>query len=109
MKNLILLTALASCTPANWTKKDQGLEGVELVLLATDWGQTVQDVVPNCNEANPIIGECGERLRPGVYFPVIIATTMVVTRLPPENLRSVFQGAMIGAETATVWDNWRKY
>lgn len=109
MKNLILLTALASCTPADWTKKDQGMEGASLIILATDWGQTIQDVTPSCNEGNPVIGECGQRLSPNVYFPVVMVTSMVVARLLPPYYRDFVQGALIGAETATVWDNWRKY
>lgn len=109
MKALALALVISACTPADWRTQDQGMEGISLTLLATDWGQTVQDVTTSCNEGNPIIGECGQRVSPNVYFPVVMVTSMVISRLLPPYYRDVFQGALIGAEMTTVQSNWRKY
>lgn len=77
-----------------------------LVTLATDWAQTVW-ITEDCSEHNPILGECGERVPHYVYFPVMIAGSMIISRVLPEWYRGVFQGAVTGAEAATIWDNER--
>jgi hypothetical protein len=65
-------------------------------------------ITENCSEINPVIGECGERVSPHLYFPVVMVGFMVVSRLLPESYRTAFQGALFGGELATTWDNWNK-
>lgn len=101
---IALLLALCGCFPKDWRKQDQALENASLVFLMVDWQQTM-DITANCSEANPIIGECGQRVDPAIYFPVVLLGSVVVSRLLSPSLRTAFQGALLGAEVATVWDN----
>lgn len=100
----LVLSLLLGCFPQNWSKRDTAFEAVSTVLLTADWFQT-QAITERCIEANPIIGRCGDRVNPNVYFPLVIVTSMVVTRLLNPDLRTPFQAGLIGVQAATVWDN----
>lgn len=69
-----------------------------------DWHQT-KDIIKNCDEINPIIGKCGQRVNMHVYFVGVLAIEMITARLMSQNWRSTFHGAWIGVEAATVYDN----
>lgn len=105
MRVLALILVLSACYPQNWGKRDQALENMILVTTAIDWYQT-QGIVRNCWEGNPIIGECGERVSPNIYFPAVMVGQALISRyLLSRWGRGVFQGALLGAEVATTWDN----
>jgi hypothetical protein len=66
---LVLVTLAACSTPQNWRKRDQAIEGSTTI----DWVQSIH-IVDDCKEGNPIIGACGERLHPNIYFPIVLLT-----------------------------------
>lgn len=96
---------LAGC-PSDWQRRDTALEVAALTFTAVDMSQT-RDIVRSCDEANPILGRCGENIDYRIYFGAVIVLEMVVARLLPADWRAPFIGAWAGAEGATVWDNWR--
>lgn len=101
MKPILLAAALAACTPAQRTGT---LATLATVSLSIDWLQT-RDIVRECQELNPIIGECGQRVSPDVYFPVVILGTLAAGYLIGGAWGDATFAAMAGAETATVWAN----
>jgi hypothetical protein len=103
---VLALVVLASCGPKNWRTQDMLLEGAVVASTIADWNQTV-GITRDCREANPIIGECGERVNPHLYFASFLVIQGIVTRLLPPHYRPVIQGGITGTELATVWDNWR--
>lgn len=103
MKAALVALALAGCslTPAQRTGT---LAGLATVSLSIDWLQT-RDIVKRCNELNPVIGECGQRVSPDIYFPVVILGTLAAGYLIGGAWGDATFAAMAGAETATVWAN----
>ena len=82
------------------------LASVSSTLIAADWMQTRTFARrPQCDELNPIIGECGEHVSPDVYFPVMLAAHMLVGYVLPARWRDVWFGAVAGAQASTVWAN----
>ncbi len=78
--------------------------GVTATLLA-DWHQT-RRITANCLEANPIMGRCGEKLSPDIYFPVAIVAHATLARLLPRPYGRILQGLTIGKQLHTVGRNW---
>lgn len=97
-----LLAALVACTPAGRTTF---LASAATATLAADWYQT-RGITADCQEANPIIGACGERFPVDVYFPLAIVLTLAVGAALGE-WGDGFLGAVAGGEAATVLNNWR--
>lgn len=107
MKYILALLLLTSCAPVstkNWRTRDTLAESALFAVTIYDWNQTVA-ITRNCSESNPIIGACGEKVNMHLYFTTVLLSEMVISRLLPQEWRSVFQSAWIGAETATVIDN----
>lgn len=99
----LVLTLLVACTPAQRTA---ALALSSSTLIVADWHQT-HDITRDCREANPILGECGERLSVDVYFATALVAHLGVGLLLPRDWRDVWFGAVAGAQLATVWSNWR--
>lgn len=96
-----LLTACAGMRP-----HDAALEMGFVVATMLDAEQT-DTITRDCREANPIIGECGERMNPGLYFPIVLAAHFVATALLPNGpWRTTFQALTLGIEAKTVHGNW---
>ncbi len=102
MRALALVAALAGCS---WNTRDRVLGAAATTFLFADWMQTRTGATPHCLELNPIIGACGERVHPDVYFPLVILGNLVAAELMGSDWRPVALGAMTGAEAATVWAN----
>lgn len=98
---VLVLVALAACTPA---QRVAALATASTTLLIADWHQTTK-IVEECRELNPIIGECGERVSPDLYFLTTIAAHLAVGVLLPEHWRDVWFGTIAGAEASIVWSN----
>lgn len=93
---LIFALGLASCFAAG-----------ELAFVApttVDELQTV-NIVARCQEANPIIGECGQRVSVGLYFFAFELGHALVSYLLPPSARVWWQGVTIGTEVHTAWRN----
>lgn len=74
------------------------------LLLLADWSQTV-DVVAYKRELNPIIGKDGRRVRPGIYFPIVILASLAVVIFVPGEWVTDLGLLLIGSESQQVWAN----
>jgi hypothetical protein len=94
--------ALASCT--EWTKQDTALELSFVAATAIDWYQTTS-ITKGCEEANPMIGPCGNVVPPNVYFPIAIMVHAAVAAALPRPWREIFQSFTTGLEASTIYGN----
>lgn len=101
MRAVVLAISLAACTPV---QRVAVLMTTSTTLIALDWYQT-QDIVKGCTELNPVLGECGERIPPSVYFPVVILTHVSVGLALPGHARTAWFSTIIGAQASTTWGN----
>lgn len=99
----LLPIVLASC--ATWTGADTAREIVYGTATVLDWGQT-QRITAACSEANPLIGQCGRGIGPGIYFPVMLVAHVLVSAGLPRGWREAWQYLGIGSEGGTVLTNW---
>lgn len=101
MRMLLALSLAAACTP---TQRTVALGTVSTALLAVDWHQS-RGITRQCLELNPLIGPCGERTSPDVYFPAVTMIHLAIGALLPSDARDAWFGAIGGLEAATVWSN----
>lgn len=101
MKALLLCAALAGC---GWSKQHVAMGAVSTAFLTVDWYQTM-GITRDCQELNPAIGPCGERIHPDLWMIGAIAGHLALAHLVGAGWRPVVLGAMAGAEAATVWSN----
>ena len=104
MRVIALLLSLSACTP---TQRTTTLALASSSLILIDWHQTRSEIVPSCNELNPVIGPCGERMHPDTYFPIVALAHIAIGAALPQAWRDVWFGAITGAQLATVWSNYR--
>jgi hypothetical protein len=96
----ILTCVLLLVAACNWSNRQRVMAAATVAVLAIDWHQT-HEVVRMCDETNPIIGECGDSVPVNVYFPLAIATVLVLAdRLP--KWREPLLGTVFGVQLATV-------
>jgi hypothetical protein len=100
---LFCVLLLTAC-PGDWRRRDTIREHGLIAITLVDWYQTV-DITKNCNESNPIIGKCGERVNMHLYFATVLVLQGIVGRLISPDWRTFLHGTWIGVEGATVWDN----
>ena len=103
MRFLIALALVSGCT-GGWSKYDTLREIGFAAEQSTDWYQTSW-IVKNCDETNPIMGTCGGRMSPNVYFPVATALHAAVSSVLPPEWRRSWQYFTGGAEGTIVWMN----
>jgi len=101
---LLLLTGTAHAEP--WTALDVTLQLTTSAVLVADWAQT-RAITGDCSEANPIMGLCGEKLSPDIYFPVVIVGHALLMHALPRSWRRVAQGITIGVQAHTVHSNYQ--
>lgn len=107
MKRAALLAiALAGC--AGWSKRDAALGATYLAVTTLDLMQTTK-ITAICNEENPIIGECGQRVSPQVWFFVTDFLGYIVMNELPSRERGWILGLADGIEMKTVYRNWTGY
>lgn len=100
---ILALCGVTGClSPAQRTT---GLAMAAVTTLAIDWHQT-RAITRNCNELNPIIGPCGERVSVDLYFPLVIAGTLVLAAALDRPWGDMVLAGVAGAEGATIWSNW---
>lgn len=98
------LVALAACAPVH--AGDVIAEASFATVATLDWGQT-NGLVRVCGEGSPIIGRCGERFAPNLFFPLVIAAHAAIAFVLPGGwVRTTFQAFTVGVEAKTVWRNW---
>jgi hypothetical protein len=102
MLRAVPLFVLAGCT--TWSHRDVALHGALFVATSIDWQQTI-DITVACHENNPIMGQCGQRVPVGAYFPLVLVTQAAFAAVIPPSWRGTFQGFLLGAETSTVYWN----
>jgi hypothetical protein len=102
MRGLVVWLTLASCT--SWEKHDTALELAFMTVTAIDWHQTMS-ITAGCQEANPMIGRCGEVVPPMLYFPIALLAHAAAAATLPRPWREIFQGFTIGLEASTIYTN----
>ncbi len=74
--------------------------------MVVDAKQT-EAVTALCIESNPIVGRCGERLSPTVYFPAVaVAHAVISMSIPVGTWRSVWQAFSFGVAAKAVHSNY---
>lgn len=95
---------LAGCCPQQWSRTDTALEATFGAELVVDAAQTAS-IVNNCQEYNPVVGPCGERVPFPIYeLAVMVLHAAIAAELPPR-AREIFQGVTIGVEGHTIYFN----
>lgn len=105
MKKLALLAALVGGC-GGWQHHDTLAQTAVVYSLALDYKQTL-DITQDCLETNPIMGPCGERMDPDLYFASVIAIDTVLAFSIPPPWRYIFQSAVLAGQAHTVWHNHR--
>jgi hypothetical protein len=101
---IAIVILLAGCQ--QWTRRDTALEVAFFTASTLDWQQTM-DITASCNEVNPVLGSCGQRIPVGMYFPLVLAAHAALAAVLPPSWRGTFQGFTVGVETATTYWNGR--
>lgn len=91
------LTACCALARHGWTTRDTIVEGAVAASITLDWWQSMPGF-HYCAEANPVLGPCGDRMPPAVYFPLTAVLHAAVAYVLPRGWRELWQGAAIGAE-----------
>lgn len=104
---LAFALALTGCMahPQAWHKRDIALGAVYLAASTVDMLQT-RHITAACRENNPIMGECGERLAPEVWFPLSDFLGYVILDQLPSSSRGWILGLASGFEIKAVQRNW---
>lgn len=108
MKILILsLLILTGCATSGvrWTATDQALEGASVAAVLADAMQT-DDITRDCREGNPIMGPCGERVPPTLFFAATVAASIILPRILPQPWRRAAHVLRLGLHTEAVIGNW---
>lgn len=102
----IVAVLSGGCVSRPWTKTDTALEAACVGLAVLDLNQTTQ-ITRDCMEGNPILGPCGDRVPPAVWFPTMIVLHAITSYLLPSDWRHAFQGVTVGFQTHVSITNWR--
>jgi hypothetical protein len=90
------LFAIGCASSHNWTTRDIALESAGLALEVVDWRQTAR-VTTADEESNPIMGQHGQRVPAGLYFPVVmLANVLIAHALPHGWIRTGYQISVAG-------------
>jgi hypothetical protein len=95
---------LASC--GGFANRDVALEGAFAATMVVDALQT-KAITAMCRESNPVIGACGERASPLVYFPLVALVHVAITAsIPRGTWRNVWQAFSFGVAVKAVHTNY---
>ena len=106
MRLLLIAAFLAGCFPheRHWDGTNTVLEVTFAAELAVDGMQTRQ-IVADCQEYNPVIGPCGDRVPLGAYIPLTGLLHLAVSYFLPPKARLVWQSVTVGAEGHVIYFN----
>lgn len=93
----------SACSPA---QRQTALATASTAALVLDWRQT-QRITADCQESNPLLGSCGDRIPPGVYFPAVIALHLAAGVALPAGWSEAWFAAWAGFEGKVVHYNHR--
>jgi hypothetical protein len=102
MARIILLVFLGACE--GWQRADTVRELAFATEQSVDWYQTSW-ITRNCDETNPIMGRCGQRVSPSIYFPVATVLHAAMSAALPAEWRHGWQYFSGGSEGTIVWMN----
>ena len=114
MLSLLLACSLATSEPFNyeWTTTNTAMEVSLLALGIIDVTQTIKfldmshtDPEWACEERNPVLGPHPSRRRLWGTFAYSIAVHAIVAAALPHPYRDVWQGVVLGIESANVATN----
>jgi hypothetical protein len=107
VRRAVVIAALLWASPAaaeEWTSVDTAVQAAVTLTLAVDYLQT-RAIIDDGIEANPVMGNRGERLPAEVYFPVVAVAHAGLARLLPQPYRRMSQVALIGLQSYIVHRN----
>lgn len=106
IRTIALTVALAGCGASHaWRASDVALEATFAGELAVDWAQS-RRFSRACEELNPVVGRCGQRVPLDVYIPVSALLHAVATYLlPAGTIRTTWLGITVGAEADAIYSN----
>lgn len=87
-----------------WDHTNTAMEAAFVGELTVDALET-GGIVGACQEYNPIIGRCGDRLPYGVYIPLVGLLHVAAALVLPPRWRDGFQAATLGVEGHVVYIN----
>ncbi len=105
MVGVVVAASLSGCSFGHgWTHANTAMEAGFAGELALDTVQT-REIVGACQEYNPVIGPCGDRMPYGAYTGLtMLAHAAIALALPPK-YREVFQAFTLGVEGHNVYYN----
>lgn len=103
---LVLIAVLASGCLHNrhWDTTNTALEATFAAEITVDGLQT-RKIVADCQEYNPVIGPCGDRVPLGVYIPLTGILHAAISYVLPPKARLIWQSATSGAEANVIYYN----
>lgn len=102
---LISVVLLGGCAMGRgWDRANTAMEAAFLGELTVDAIQT-RTIVADCQEYNPIVGPCNNRMPYQAYVPVLGLLHVVAAVALPPRYRDWFQAATIGIEGHVVFFN----
>lgn len=104
MRALVLAAALSLGACHQWSPMNTVAESAFAVEIAIDASQT-RFITKDCNEINPIVGKCGQRVPFYVYLPLAFLTHWAIAAALPPSWRPWFQAVTAGVEGTVVYDN----
>ena len=100
----IAVLVIGGCCPARYSKTDLALEGTFAAELAVDAAQTGA-IVGECQEYNPVIGRCGQRMPYPLYTLSALVLHLAISAILPPRARTIWQGVTVGVEAHTLYYN----
>lgn len=102
---ILVATCLVGCAGRAWSRTDWTIGATVVVASAADWRQT-RDITRHCDEINPIMGTCGQRVPVDLYFPAFAAAMLVAAHVVPSGpWRTAVLAAFAGSELTYVYSN----
>lgn len=102
---VIALALAITATSCSETGRYAVGEAAFLAPSTIDELQTLS-ITARCQEGNPIIGPCAERVGVGIYFFGMVAIHAAISWALPSSARVVWQSFTSGMETKTATRNW---
>lgn len=100
----IAVLVIGGCCPARYSKTDLALEGTFAAELAVDGAQT-RAIVDDCQEYNPVIGPCGQRVPYPAYILGALVIHAAISAVLPPRARTIWQSITVGVEAHTLYYN----
>lgn len=109
-KIICLLLALSgnSVAASEWTPDDTARQVALTALICVDWMQTQEIVKDSHEEMNPVLGKHPSMKRVNITIGSAIVLSFIIAKMLPSKYRKWFQFIVIGAESAAIYNNYRR-